>query len=373
MTSVKSITIRGFRSIRCVEDLQLRPINVLIGANGSGKSNFIDVFSFLQGIRAGRLQTYVGRAGGADRILHFGSRVTEELVVRVSFEGGVDGYEIVLSPTDDDRLYPLSEFVHSCDGPHRLEPRRRFEVGISSLHEVNSRNPQALEASRRIRDHLDRWHVHHFQDTGSGSPLKRTADVHNNRYLRPDGSNLAAFLYLLREMDPTRYDLIRRTVQLVAPFFDDFQLEPMALSRDKIRLEWRHQGSDAYFDVSSLSDGTLRFIALATLLLQPESHRPPVILLDEPELGLHPHAVTLLASLVRQISVSAQVILATQSPNLLDHFDPEDVLVAERMEGSAVFRRLEPEGLGVWLEDYSLGQLWEKNELGGRPAREYLR
>jgi predicted ATPase len=155
-------------------------------------------------------------------------------------------------------------------------------------------------------------------------------------------------------------------VQRVAPFFDDFQLKPLRLKPDDIKLEWRHKKSDQYFDASSLSDGTLRFIALTTLFLQPE--RPPVILVDEPELGLHPYAIGMLASLIRQASVDSQVIVSTQSSLLLDHFKPEDVLVADRVEGGTQLKYLRTSDLARWLEDYSLGQLWEKNELGGRPA-----
>ena len=162
-------------------------------------------------------------------------------------------------------------------------------------------------------------------------------------------------------------NLIRDTVRLAAPFFDDFTLEPLALNENKILLEWRHAGSDAYFDASSLSDGSLRFIALAALLLQPATLRPSTILLDEPEIGLHPYAITLLSSLVEQASAETQVILATQSSLLLDHFEPQDVLVADRVEGRTEFTRVDPERLRVWLDDYSLGQLWEKNEIGGRP------
>ena len=166
------------------------------------------------------------------------------------------------------------------------------------------------------------------------------------------------------------YNLIRRTVQLVAPFFDDFHLEPLALNKWTLRLEWRHRTSDAYFAASSLSDGSLRFIALATVLLQPAYLRPSVVLLDEPELGLHPAAITLLAALVKQVSVETQVVLATQSPVLLDHFQPEDVLAAERAAGHTRFTRLDGADLETWLEDYSIGQLWEKNQFGGRPMRE---
>lgn len=200
--------------------------------------------------------------------------------------------------------------------------------------------------------------------------MKKTADVNDNRYLRSDGSNLAAFLYYLRRKHESAYSLIRRTAQRAAPFFDDFLLEPQKLNPDKIRLEWKHKGSDAYFDASSLSDGTLRFMALATLFLQPDEYRPSVILVDEPEIGLHPYAITLLASLVKQASIKTQVIVSTQSPLLLDHFQPEDVLVADRVDGGTQFTRLESMRLTTWLEDYSLGQLWEKNELGGRPGAE---
>jgi len=157
-------------------------------------------------------------------------------------------------------------------------------------------------------------------------------------------------------------------VQRVAPFFDDFVLEPQRLNPTKIRLEWRHKGSDQYFDASSLSDGTLRFIALATLFLQPQQYRPSVILVDEPELGLHPYAITLLAALIKQAARTTQVIVSTQSSLLLDHFTPEDVLVADRVNGGTQFMRPDPERLQKWLKEYSLGQLWEKNELGGRPS-----
>ena len=200
--------------------------------------------------------------------------------------------------------------------------------------------------------------------------MKKTADLNDNRFFRPDGANLAPFLYYLREKHESSYSLIRRTVQRVAPFFDDFALAPQQLNEDKIRLEWRHKGTDAYFDAASLSDGSLRFIALATLLLQPESLRPSVILLDEPELGLHPYAITMLASLLKQAAAQTQIILATQSPFLLDHFEPEDVLVADRVNGQTQLTRLDTPSLETWLQDYSLGQLWEKNEIGGRPAPE---
>jgi len=234
------------------------------------------------------------------------------------------------------------------------------EAGIS--------DPNCKKIANYVRDHLGSWRLYHFHDTSLNSPMKKTSDVNDNRYLRSDGSNLAAFLYSLREKHSASYSLIRRTVQLVVPFFDDFLLEPQKLNPEKIRLEWRHNNSEAYFDSASLSDGSLRFIALATLFLQPEAYRPSVILVDEPELGLHPYAITMLASLAKQASTKTQVILSTQSPLLLDHFQPEDVLIADRVDGGTQLTRLESTKLASWLESYSLGQLWEKNELGGRPG-----
>ncbi len=368
MPELDTITIKGFKSIASVEKLKLGAINVVIGSNGSGKSNFIGVFAFLHALREGHLQDYVIKAGGADKVLHFGAKVTKTLQIHISFENEVNQYEINIEPTNADELVPQSEAVFFWDKArfpqpyNEAVPRVDKEAGISTSKPTRTAN--------YVRGHLDRWRLYHFHDTSTTSPMKKTADVNDNRYLRPDGSNLAAFLYYLREKHETAYSLIRRTVQRVAPFFDDFQLEPQKLNPNKILLEWRHKGSEAYFDASALSDGTLRFIALATLFLQPGSYRPSVILVDEPELGLHPYAITLLASLIKQASVSTQVIISTQSPFLLDHFQPEDVLVANRAEGGTQFTRLDSAKLATWLQDYSLGQLWEKNELGGRPGVE---
>lgn len=375
MPAVEKITIEGFKSISKAE-VELRPVNVLIGANGSGKSNFIGAFGFLQAIRSGQLQHYVARAGGAERILHFGSRVTDPLTLHIYFQANErlqehNQYEISLFPTETDRLFPSSEYVYFWD---KRRYQRPYSDSISHLQHNGEAGISSSDVGRigtYVRDHLDRWRIYHFHDTSSSSPLKKTGDLHDNRFLRPDGSNLAPFLYYLHEKHPIEYDLIRRTIQLAAPFFDDFQLEPLALNPDKIHLEWRHKGSDAYFDASAFSDGTLRFIALTTLFLQPPSLRPSVILLDEPELGLHPAAVTLLESLIGMASEETQVILATQSPTLLDHFGPEDVLVADRLEGATQLTRLDPELLKVWLKRYSMGELWEKNELGGRPTGSY--
>ena len=364
MPAIREISIEGFRSIAAIKGLKLRSINILIGANGSGKSNFLGALELFRiaVIGAYQMRDYVLRFGGANRFLHFGSKETSKIKFGVAFgeqfENFFADYSVELHHDDDDRLFcgvssressPPPDFVGNTKFPPGEGPPIEF-----------------------LRSKMDSWRLYHFSDTGAKSPMKKTADVDDNRRLRTDGSNLAPMLFLLRKRHRRAYTQIRQTVRLVAPFFDDFALKPLALNEEKIRLEWRHRGSEAYFNASSLSDGSLRFIALATLLLQPESLRPSVVLLDEPELGLHPYAITLLASLLKQASVKSQIIVATQSSLLLDHFEPEDVLVADRVNGATTLRRLDGEKLTVWLEDYSLGQLWEKNEFGGRPAPERI-
>ena len=233
------------------------------------------------------------------------------------------------------------------------------EAGIS--------DPNVTRVSRWVRQRLGLFRLYHVHDTSLSSPMRKTSQIDDNEFLRPNASNLAAFLFLLQEKHRAEYELIRRTVQRVTPFFDNFVLRPDALNQGTIRLAWKHKKSDQYFGAAAFSDGTLRFIALSTLFLQPPECRPAVIVIDEPELGLHPLAITMLASLVKQASVETQVILSTQSALLLDHFQPEDVLVAERVDNGTQLTRVDSSQLADWLDDYSLGQLWEKNEFGGRP------
>ena len=367
MPTLERISIKGFKSIRDVE-VELRDINVLIGANGSGKSNFLEVFSFLQNIHLGdnkdvfNLREYVARSGGANRLLHFGSKATDSIRIGIQFQASIDDYSITLVASDTDSLHIGFAVANTSKTPSQELPYDNDEGDDSSTALM----PYEYGFGRLMSS----WRLYHFHDTSRSAPMKKTAHLHDNRYLRPDGSNLAAFLYLLREKHEFEYGFIQKTVRMVAPFFDEFVLEPMALNPDTIRLEWKHKGTDAYFDASSLSDGTLRFIALATLLQQPKELRPSVILLDEPELGMHPLGITLLAAMVNSASVDTQVILATQSPRLLDYFEPEEVMVADRVDGGTEFTRFTSEELAVWLKRYSIGELWEKNDLGGRPAPE---
>ena len=361
------ISIRGFRSLADISRLELRQLNVLIGANGSGKSNFLAAFSMLREILEGRLQDYVMRQGGANRVLHFGAKTTPRMSFQLSFADKENQYELTLAVNSVNQLYPQQETVYYWDQKNYPKPVGNTLSSIAGGLEAGISDPTLGRIGGYVRHHLSAWVTYHFHDTSPLAPLRQNAQLNDNAALRTDGANLPAFLYLLQRKHPVAYATIRQAIQRVTPFFDDFVLEPLRLQPDTIRLQWRHKGSDNYFDVASLSDGTLRFMALATLLLQPAALLPDIILIDEPELGLHPAAIALLGSLIRIASKHTQVILSTQSSLFLDQFQPEDVIVAERDGQATTLRRLDASPLGEWLEDYSLGQLWEKNELGGRP------
>ncbi|MCR9238577.1 MAG: AAA family ATPase [Alphaproteobacteria bacterium] len=368
MDRLEKIRIQGFKSIKD-QELDIRPINVLIGSNGSGKSNFIGAFMLLREITEGHLSRFVKTKGGAERLLHFGSKVTEEIRLHAWFNDSVDQYEISLEPSSADELLPIDEYAYFWNKSYPSPLRKRMP---SFGEEAAISQSASSGVESYVKTALKSWRVYHFHDTGTASPMKKVAEIDDNRFLRPDGSNLAPFLYLLQIEYPDEYNFLNKTIKKIAPFFDKFVLEPRALDETTIRLEWLHKGSDSYFDVSDFSDGTLRFIALATLLLQPKKLKPSIILLDEPELGLHPAAITVLGAMIRQAAEEASIIISTQSPFLLDLFEPNEVVVVDRKDGASIFTRLDAESLSGWLQDYSLGELWEKNEIGGRPSGNQL-
>lgn len=369
---LERILLHGYKSIR-EADIGLRPVNVLIGANGAGKSNFISLFQFMNRVVNQGMQTYVAQAGGADQLLHYGRKTSEQLHIELWFaryQNLANGYECTFLPTDDDLLVFEEEVVYFHDRenyPRPYESQRSLQVHNETLL------PEWKQMGDKVAQHvlraLNSWQLYHFHDTSASARVKQTGDIHDNLFLRPDASNLAAYLYVLRETQEAYYRNIVEAIRLAAPFFGDFVLRPSPFNPEKIRLEWRERGSDVLFGPHALSDGTLRFICLATLFLQPPDRLPETIVLDEPELGLHPYAIALLADMVRSAAEHTQVILATQSVTLVNQFEPEDILVVDRMQGETVFRRLEEEQMASWLEDYGLGDLWEKNILGGRPAR----
>ena len=363
MRTLEKLIIQNFKSIRD-QTLALGRLNVFIGGNGAGKSNLIEVFKFLRELMSERLGEYTAKKGGADALLHFGRKKSPAMFLKLLFGEGdnAHSYELGLMGTLDDTLMISHEqaYDHGRDKFDQPHPWQASSISRESKLKQDNR-----PCTRQVVHDLENCRVYHFHDTSDTAAVKGTCDVEDNRFLRPQADNLAAFLYWMQQKQPDHFQNISDTIRQIAPFFAEFRLEPSKLNESKIRLEWRERSSDAYFNASSLSDGTLRFCCLATLLLQPDL--PAVILLDEPELGLHPAAVNLLAGLLESASTRTQVIVATQSVTLVNQLTPESVWTVDREDGQSVFRHLSGADMSGWLEGYSLGELWEKNLLGARP------
>lgn len=364
---LKRLTIRGFKSISELEDFPLEKLNVLIGANGAGKSNFVDFFRMLRALAEEGFQKFVNEHGGGDGFFFLGPKVTRQIFARMEF--GQNVYEFDMTPTASGSIQIAEERVQYAGGG-------RMQVLSSGAMEsaLKKRKDDPGYQSRRGVPHyvfeaISNWTVYHFNDTSMLSPMRRDQATRDWSQFRHDASNLAAFLLLLKEHMPGSYELIRDTVRLIAPFFDDFLLRPQERgSEEQVRLEWQQKGSDFPFQPSHLSDGTLRFICLATALLQPLL--PATVVIDEPELGLHPYAISILADLIQSASERTQVIISTQSPTLLDYFEPAEIVVVSRDRGRSTFERLDEQQLNQWLEEYSVGELWQKNVVRGGPMSE---
>lgn len=362
-----AITLKGFKTIRELKDFKPRPLTVLIGPNGAGKSNFISFFRMMSWALSDpdHLPLYVSQQGGASTFLHDGPAKTREIETELTIEtdAGENQYAYRL-------FYAAGDTLVFADERYRFSSSNYFtrapwrETGVGHL------TPQLLvragqdTTARVIRDLLQKIVVYQFHNTSDTARIRGTWDVNDNRWLKEDAANIAPVLFRLQEYDNRCYQRIVDTIRLILPFFSTFALEPQY---NRLLLNWRERSSDQVFSVSQASDGMLRVLSLVTLLLQPERDLPDVLILDEPELGLHPYAINIVGGLIRAASTKIQVIVATQSTALVDCFEPEDIVVVEREGRSSTFRQLDAEALKEWLKDYSLSELWEKNVLGGRP------
>jgi predicted ATPase len=356
---LRSVVVEGFTSIRSAE-LALNDVNVLVGANGAGKSNFIRALSMLGRVVDGELGLFVGLSGGANALLNIDPTVPR--LIRLEVESDTGRYRADLTQAAGDTFIFNDETIWPRDsGVVTTLGRGHRETALTQSE------PLWVPGSAPLVETLRGCRVFHFQDTSPTAPVKQQGYTADNRSLHPDAGNLAAVLMRLRDGDRGPYQRIVGTVKQVAPFFRNFVLEP-ELAPDRVRLRWLQEGSDTVLPADALSDGTLRFVCLAALLGQPEL--PGLIVLDEPELGLHPFAIIQLAGMLRAVSHDSQVLLATQSVTLMNQFELADLVVVERRNGASVFERPDPDRLSEWLEEYSLGELWEKNLLGGRPRPE---
>ncbi|MGB3018214.1 MAG: AAA family ATPase [Ignavibacteria bacterium] len=367
---IDRIHIQNFKSIRDTGEVSIRRINVLIGPNGVGKSNFIQFFKLLNSIYKQRLKFYTAENGYENQILYYGRKRSDFLQGSIVFKpdsGNTNNrYDFRLIPQRQSSGFYFEKDVggYNVYSEGFNEKWDFLNLGGAGKEESELRYNSSTRAVF-LKEYFEGFNVFHFHDTSFGSPLKQANKTHDYEYLKEDGSNLASFLFKIQASHPKHFRIIEHTIRSVAPFFERFDIKPDSKNREMIFLNWFEKGSDEYFNAHNLSDGTLRFIALATLLLQPVP--PRTIIIDEPELGLHPFAIQKLGALIKSTSVKSQIIVSTQSVNLLDQFTADDILVVERKDEQTVFSRLSNGELQEWLDDYTLSELWQKNILGGRP------
>jgi predicted ATPase len=363
MHMLKHIDLKGYKSIKDIS-LDLRPLNVFIGANGSGKSNLVSFFKLLNYMMAGLLREFVATSGNANSLLHYGAKETPQIEATLRFGYGDSdiNYRMRLGHAAEDTLIFREESIYDSDQKQSGEGSSGHRETTLLMTMRPSRMDDVSQMLRGVR-------IFQFDDTSDRAPIRHTCDINDNSYLLAEGGNLAAVLYKIQQTAPECYQRIVGTIRQIAPFFSDFNLAPSALNPNVIQLRWRERDRDYNFGPHLLSDGTLRAMALVTLLLQPTKDLPSVIIIDEPELGLHPYALATLAGLLRSASVHSQIMVATESATLLDQFEPQDVVVTERCKGETVFKRLDSKDLQEWRQEYCLSELWEKNVIGGRPSR----
>ncbi|BCU08297.1 AAA family ATPase [Allochromatium tepidum] len=360
---IKTVTIEGFRSIKNVARLELPQLGVLIGGNGTGKSNlirFFEMVSFM--LTAKNLQGFVARYGGGDDLLFMGARTTPRLHAEVSIETqqGCNDYSFDLVHVANDTLVVTHEAYRFSDFNH---PDPAHWTGLDAIGKESSLPEQQNRTARTILSLLRSCSTYHFHETSLKAPIHMSWDITDCVHLRDDGGNLAAVLLDLRENDRKRYDLIVAQIRRVLPTFKDFILEPV---HGKVLLRWVGQYSDKVFGSHLTSDGSLRLFCLITLLNLPIERLPNVLLFDEPELGLHPHAMTLIAAMFKRVARYRQVIVATQSPYLVDCFDLDNIIIVRAPNGESQFHKLSRKEYQSWLEDdYLPSDIWLKESVGG--------
>ncbi|MDR0603834.1 MAG: AAA family ATPase [Bacteroidales bacterium] len=349
------IEIEGYKSIK-KQRIDLKDINILIGSNGSGKSNFISFFEFLNRLCNRTLNNYVALKGGEDKILYNGQKTTDKISFKIEFNNGENGYAAVLQVGDTGLIFTEERLIYKGDDRVNISHASR-EANLKVTDNYRAKN---------IITYLNGFRKYHFHDTGEKSPFTQMSNIENDiYYLYEKGENIAAFLYNIREKHVIVYNRIVDMIQRVAPYFSDFYLQPN--SEKLLRLQWKDKYSNIIYGVNDLSDGTIRFIALAILFLQP--NLPETIIIDEPELGLHPIATAKLAGMIKSaVSKECQIILATQSADLISYFQPENMLTVDQINGESIFKRLDTNSLAIWLEDYTIDDLWKRNIItSGQP------
>lgn len=363
---IENVVIRNYKSIRELS-LPLRELNVLIGANGSGKSNFISFFELTKALYERYLGAYTLKRGGIDNLLYHSRKHSPFIYGLIDFSN-TNAFHFKIAPM----LTGINGFIEETGDYFNARnlKEKDYEKWSHATWDRGVEESGILTNGhyrlKYVKNYLQSFTVYHFHDTSINSKMRGPCNMGDNTFLRDDASNLSAYLYMLQNADGKAFKLIEGVVRSVAPYFDRFDLKPDRNNPSLISLEWKEKNADTYLNSLSFSDGTLRFIALATLLLQ--SNLPPVLIIDEPELGLHPVAIETFAAMVKRASLTSQIIISTQSSSLVNCFEPEDIIAVDRADNQTIFRRLNADEMKVWMDnyDYSISDLWEKNIIGGQ-------
>lgn len=365
------LRIEGFKSIGQEQEITFGDINVMIGANGVGKSNLVSFFQLLYYLTTDKLQFGIGKQGYADSLLYYGSQKTESFSATLKFEDDlwIDEYSFALTYANRGQMMFAYETVYRK--PKDIITRvKEIKEDLGSGHKESllQEKEQDVEA-KKIHTLLSKCRIYQFHNTSETAYIRQPGSINDNRYLKSDARNLAAYLYEMKysEIGRDYYQRIISSIQNIMPQFQDFFLEPLKENPHQILLQWTAKTHENSFGAHQISDGSLRFMALATLLLQPPWNLPNLIIIDEPELGLHPEALVDLAGMIKIAAQNCQIILSTQSAYLLNFFEVKDIIVVSSKNDTTVFEHLDEKKLAIWLNDYTMAEIWDKNLIGGRP------
>jgi predicted ATPase len=347
------LELAGFKLIhQC--SIELNTLNIFVGTNGVGKSSFISFFKLLNRMMSNNLQEYIAKLGSIESLFHQGLQPATQITATLYFasENDENAYHLKWIAEPHQTLTFIEESLFFTN-----QGKLNNSVSFGTGHQESKlADPETQgKTARSIKTLLQHCRVYSFQDTSHRAYVRRSANVSDNRYLMHDGGNLAAVLFHLRRDYPENYQKIQEVIRTAFPSFEDFVLELAGSNKQIVTLRLKERGLQKNFTAAHLSDGLLRMLCLTTLLSQPEL--PAIIVIDEPELGLHPRAINLLADLLGTASRHAQIIISTHSVELVDQFVPEKTIVVERsQQGALVFKRLLGSQLEEWLEKYAMGE-----------------
>ncbi len=382
MNRLKNISVKGFRRLHNI-DLEMRNLTVMIGANGSGKTSFLDVFSILAASASGNLHQQLQLKGGLNEILTRGKARELEISLAMNVPDREPlKYRLALSPkglsyeireetlTQQSDIYAPEPFKYiqsdgldikyfSQEDRRLLRPNWEHNPLETSLSQV----PKMYREPENLRKSLASCTYYGALDVSEKSPIRLPQAMRPAKLPGAKGEDLVSCLYDLRESDRDRFEFLENILSAAFPDFERLNFPPVAAGT--ISMTWTDRNFSQPIYLHELSEGTLRFLWLATLIQS--QNLTTITLIDEPEVSLHPDLLRHLVYLMREAAKHTQLIVATHSDRLIGFLEPHEVLICDTEEGEAKMTWADTLNLSKWLEDYSLDQVWAMNIMGGRP------